>query len=120
MAPFHTPVRRLLIAGGFAVAVAAAPAIAAVAMPAQGAFAPQACSGGEEEDVFTGVCVPHTVPNSPIVPASATPGTNGIPSIDGVPCEGTNSAQCRGLADEEQSEGPAAVPRSSVDGQPVG
>jgi hypothetical protein len=120
MAPFHSPVRRLLIAGGFVVAVAAAPAIAAVAVPSPGALSPQACAAGEEEDLFTGECIPHTVPNSPIVPAGATSGINGVPSVDGVPCEGHQAAQCRGLADEEQSEGPAAVPHASVDGQPLG
>ncbi len=120
MAPFDTSVRRLLIAGGFAIAVAAAPTIAVVAVPALGAST-QACSSGEEEDVFTGMCVPHTVPNSPAVPASGTtPGLNDVPSVDGVACEGRNDAQCRGLAEEQQAEGPAAVPKSSVDGTPVG
>jgi hypothetical protein len=120
MAPFETPVRRLLIAGGFAIAIAAAPAVAAVAVPSLGAST-QACSSGEEEDVFTGVCVPHTVPSSPAVPATGTtPGLNDAPSVDGVACEGRNDAQCRGLAEEQQSEGPAAQPKSTVDGTPRG
>jgi hypothetical protein len=118
MAPFETSVRRLIIAGGFAIAVAAAPAIAAVAVPSLGAST-QACSSGEEEDVFTGVCVPHTVPSSPEVPTNATAGLNDAPSVDGVACEGRNDAQCRGLAEEQQSEGPAAEPKASVDGTPV-
>ena len=120
MAPLETSVRRLLIAGGFAIAVAAAPAIAAVAVPSLGAST-QACSSGEEEDVFTGECVPHTVPSSPAVPATGTTaGLNDVPSVDGVACEGRNDAQCRGLAEEQQSEGPAAVPKASVDGTPLG
>jgi hypothetical protein len=120
MAPFETPVRRLLIAGGFAIAIATTPAIAAVAVPSLGAPSSVACSSGEEEDVFTGVCVPHTVPSSPEVPAAAAPGLDAAPSVDGVACEGRNDAQCRGLAEEQQSEGPAPVPQSSFDGQPVG
>ena len=33
MATFHSPVRRLILAGGFAVAIAAAPAVAVFAVP---------------------------------------------------------------------------------------
>jgi hypothetical protein len=118
MAPFDSPLRRLIIAGGFALAVAAAPAIGAVAVPVQG-FSPLACSAGEEEDLFTNACVPHTVPNSPAVPQNTVAGTDNIPTVDGVPCEGARGdAQCRGLAEENPAPGPA--PQSSVDGQNVG
>jgi hypothetical protein len=119
MAQFETRVRRLLFAGGFAIAIAAAPVVAAVAVPSMGSPTSVACGSGEEEDVFTGSCVPHTVPSSPIIPANTTPGLNDAPSVDGVACEGRNDAQCRGLAEEQQSEGPAAVPKASVDGTPV-
>jgi len=118
MAPFETPVRRLIIAGGFALAIAAGPAIGAVAVPFHGA-SPLACSAGEEEDLFTNACVPHTVPNSPAVPQQAVAGTDNIPTVDGVPCEGrSGDAQCRGLAEEQPVAVPA--PQSSVDGQNVG
>jgi hypothetical protein len=120
MAQFDTHLGRLLFAGGFAIAIAAAPAIAAVAVPSLGASTSVACSSGEEEDVFTGNCVPHTVPSSPEVPTNATAGLNDAPSEDGVACEGRNDAQCRGLAEEQQAEGPAAAPNSSVDGTPLG
>jgi hypothetical protein len=119
MAPFETSVRRLLIAGGFAIAVAAAPAVAAVAVPSLGAST-QACSSGEEEDVFTGICVPHTVPNSPAEPAGAVAGVDGLPSVDGIPCTGRNTGECIGLAQDQAEENPSVTPRSSVDGQPVG
>lgn len=119
MAQFDISVRRLLIAGGFAVAVAAAPAIATVAVPSHVPASVQACGSGEEQDVFTGECVPHTVPSSPEVPTNASAGLDNVPSVDGVACEGRNDAQCRGLA-EEQPAGPVVPPSSSVDGQPVG
>ncbi len=95
MATMKFPAQRLLLAGGFAVAIAAAPP--AVAMFAAPTFdvAPtaQGCSGGEEPDQFTGVCIPpHTVPNSGSV--FTTPAGNpDIPEIDGIPpCTGHNSS----------------------------
>lgn len=66
MAHFEIPARRLLIAGGFALVVAGGPAVAAFAVPVAISGAPAAsCPAGEEEDMYTGSCLPHTVPNSP-------------------------------------------------------
>src|SRR5829696_4069366 len=115
MATLKLPGRRLLIAGGFAVAIAAAPAIAIVAVPTNSAPTIAACPGGESEDTFTGVCVPDLVPNSPEV-GETSPG--GLPEVDNIPCTGGNSGQCIGLSEEEQSEGPMAVPHSSVSSSP--
>jgi hypothetical protein len=80
MAIMKFPVRRLIIAGGFAAAMAAAPAVAVVAMPAPDAAPLAQCAGGEEEDLYTGICVPHTVPNSgaPYQAAGALPSV-GVP-----------------------------------------
>jgi len=118
MPTLKLPARRLLLAGGFAVAVAAAPAIAAFAVPVPGSPAPSvtACPGGESEDVYTGECVPDLVPNSPSPEFQATsPG--GLPEISGVPCTGANSGQCIGLA--ESQEGSTFVPpESSVSSSP--
>jgi hypothetical protein len=114
MATLELSVRRLIIAGGFAVAVAAAPAIAVFAVP--GASVPLAqCPAGEEEDLYTGVCLPHTVPNSPL---SSIPGNPSLPAVDGIPCTGANSGQCIGLSEEEQAMGPQPVPRSTVSSSP--
>ena len=106
--------RQLLLAGGFAVAVAAAPAIVAFATPTTTAPSIAACPAGESEDTFTNVCVPDVVPNSPQF--QTTPG--GLPQIDGIPCTGANSGQCIGLAEEQQAEGPQPIPRSSVSSSP--
>ena len=110
MATLTSPVRRLLISGGFAVAVAAAPAVAAVALssaPLQVA----ACPNGESEDTFTTVCTPDLVPNSPEL-NSTSPG--GLPEVGGIPCTGRNSGQCIGLSeDQPQFQEPSSTIGSS-------
>jgi hypothetical protein len=123
MAIMKFSARRLIIAGGFTAAVAAAPAIAVIAMPTPEA-APLACPAGEEEDLYTSICVPHLVPNSgapyqaiggnPTIPSVTIPGDGG-----GIPCTGHNSGQCIGLAEEAASEGPEATPRSTVGSSPT-
>lgn len=98
-------VPRLILAGGFALAVAAAPAVAVFAVPAPSTapLAQQSCAGGEEADAFTGVCVPHTVPNAGS-PFSTEPGNPDVPVVmGGIPCLGHNSGQCIGLAEEQQA-----------------
>ncbi|WP_319455175.1 MULTISPECIES: intersectin-EH binding protein Ibp1 [unclassified Mycobacterium] len=117
MGTFESSARRLLLAGGFALAVAAAPAVAAFTAPSVGpASHVAACPTGEEEDNFTGVCLPHTVPNSPASPFGSIPGNPDIPEIDGIPCTGHNSGQCIGLAEDA----PAYVPpTSSVGSSPT-
>src|SRR6478672_9524682 len=115
MATLKLPTRRLLLAGGFAVAIAAAPAVA-VAIPSNSAPTIAACPGGESEDTFTGECTPDLVPNSP--EPGQTTAAGGLPEVDNIPCTGANSGQCIGLSEEQQSEGPIAVPHSSVSSSP--
>jgi hypothetical protein len=104
MATFKFPAQRLILAGGFAVAIAAAPAIAVFAAPTPDvAPVAQGCSGGEEPDQFTGSCVPHTVPKSGAV-FSTQPGNPDVPEVMGVPCLGHNSGNCIGLAEEAQAQ----------------
>jgi hypothetical protein len=115
MATMKLPARRLILAGGFAVAVAVAPAVAVVAGPINSAPMIAACPGGESEDTFTGVCTPDLVPNSPEF-GQSSPG--GLPEVDNIPCTGHNSGQCIGLSEEEQAQGPMPVPRSTVSSSP--
>ena len=110
---------RLLVAGGFAFAVAAAPVVAGLATPAgpaSHAFAE--CPNTESIDPATGACQPpststSTSTSNPIRPKDAnlqpgemppaTPiprGPGELPSFDGVPC--TPAEGCLGL---EQSKG---------------
>ena len=120
MAIFHLPTQRLILAGGFAVAIAAAPAVAMYAVPTTSSSTPSitACPGGETEDQFTNICVPDIVPNSPEFQSTSPVG--GLPEIGGIPCTGRNSGECIGLSEEQAAEGPAVVPRSSLNGQPLG
>jgi hypothetical protein len=108
--------KRLIVAGAFAVAVAAAPAVAVFAVPSASVPLAQ-CPGGEEEDIFTGICVPHTVPNSGSM-FSSIPGNPSLPAIGGIPCTGHNSGQCIGLGEESEAMGPQPVPRSTVSSSP--
>ncbi|WP_458319201.1 intersectin-EH binding protein Ibp1 [Mycolicibacterium brisbanense] len=123
MATFPFPMRRLILAGGFAVAAVAAPAIAVAALPMSSAPA-VACVAGEEEDLYTGMCVPHTVPNSGS-PIAETPDNPTLPSVDvpggggSIPCTGANSGECIGLSEEQQSEGPQPIPESTVGSSPT-
>ena len=118
MATFHLPTRRLILAGGFAVAIAAAPAVALFAVPTSGSSAPSisACAGGETEDQFTNICVPDIVPNSPWFTSTSPVG--GLPEISGIPCTGRNSGECIGLGEEQEAAGPIAVPHSEVSSSP--
>jgi hypothetical protein len=115
MATLKLPARRLILAGGFAVAIAAAPAVAVVAVPTNSAPTIAACSGGESEDTFTGVCVPDLVPNSPEVGVTSA---GGLSEIDNIPCTGANTGECIGLSEEQQAQGPMPVPRSTVSSSP--
>ena len=108
--------KRLILAGGFAVAVAIAPAVGVFAVPSASTPLAQ-CPAGEEEDQFTGVCIPHTVPNSGST-FSSIPGNPDLPAVDGIPCTGHNSGQCIGLAEESQAMGPQPVPQSTVSSSP--
>ena len=125
MATLKLPARRLILAGGFAVAIAAAAAVVAVPNNSAPTIA-AACATGESEDTFTGTCVPDLVPNGPHVQTSQAgqtspgglPSAGGLPSVDGIPCTGGNSGECIGLSEEQQAEGPAAVPHSSVSSSP--
>jgi hypothetical protein len=118
MAPLEFSARRIILAGGFALALAAGPAAVAFTVPAVAGAEPAAsCPTGEEEDLYSGACLPHTVPNSPTnngypaSPVSDNPGS--LPSVDGVPCMGANTGQCIGL----QENAPKFVqPPTSIDG----
>jgi hypothetical protein len=115
MTALQISARRLVLAGGFAVAIAAAPAVAAFAVPS---VAPSfgACPNGETEDIYTNTCSPDMVPNSPALGETSQ---GGLPEVSGIPCTGANSGQCIGLSEEQQSEGPIAQPNSTVGSSPT-
>jgi hypothetical protein len=108
--------RRLVFAGGFALAVAAAPAISAFAVPALVHGSPMAdCGAGEDADDYTGECVPFAVPNSPS-PFTTDAANPDVPEIDGVPCTGADSGACIGLAEDAPQY---VAPDSTVGSSPT-
>ena len=82
------------------------------------------CPAGEEPDLYTSLCVPHLVPNAG-TPYSVIGGNPDLAAVNipggggAIPCTGHNSGQCIGLSEEAASEGPAAVPRSTVGSSPT-
>ncbi len=113
MAIHTTFARRLLIAGGFAVAVSAAPLFGALGTPA-GPPAPALaqCPPNEVLDPNSGACKPisDVAPQttSPIEPGitdlqpgalteSGAGNVGQLPEVNGVPCNGDNTGLCMGL-----------------------
>lgn len=120
--------RRVLLAGGFSIAIAAAPAVGFLASGPSAPPGPAvaSCPAGESEDLYTDVCVPELVPNQPggNYPTAAnggttslsTPGDSGsLPEVQGVPCTGANTGQCIGLQEDQV---PAVSPHSSISSSP--
>jgi hypothetical protein len=109
--------RRIILAGGFALTVAIAPAVAAFTAPSVAPSFGACTNGGEEEDLYTGECVPHTVPSAPASsPLTGIPGNPDMPAVDGVPCTGANSGQCIGLSEDAPQFVP---PQSTVGSSPT-
>ena|SRR5829696_3759762 len=111
---------RFHLAAVLALAFVGAPVMTVMAMPSPTASTPlAACTGGEEEDVYTTTCVPFMVPNSPDDGGFTTNAANpDIPEIEGVPCTGHDSGACIGLSEEQQDMGPQPVPRSTISSSP--
>ena len=108
MATSSSYAQRLLLAGGFALAVSAAPLVAAAAGHPSGALpAVATCPSGEVQDPASGVCRPATdkpgqtgvnpinpenVPLQPGEVTSSRPGDVGsLPEVDGIPCNANHS-----------------------------
>lgn len=122
MAAPQTLARRLIAAGGLAVAVVGAPIMGAFTVGAPPpALSAAECAPGEEVDSFTGKCLPFAVPNSPRV-FTTIPGNPNVPALDtgtsSIPCPIPQN--CIGLG-ESRATGPSvgAPPESSVGGSPT-
>lgn len=103
--------RRLLIAGGFVLAVSA-PAFAAATAPS---IPLAACPNGEEGDIYTDTCTPFIVPNSPATPAPQLDVT--VPTSTQCPA-GVTGNQCAGSADGPVSAPQPVIPGGVAPGQP--
>ena len=115
MATLKLPARRMIIAGGFAVAVAVTPAIAVLTVPSAVPLAQ--CPSGEEHDLYTSICIPHLVPNSGN-PYGQIAGNPDLATVDSIPCTGHNSGQCIGLAESEAGQATVAMPDTTVHQSP--
>jgi len=121
--------QRLLLAGGFTLAVTAAPMVAALTAPTTGPVMPAvaSCPTGETLDTASGACKPNTdqtVPTpNPIEPGSQSlqpgsmtgsqPGNTGrLPEVDGIPCNGSNTGLCIGLSENNTTAVPQ--PKTSI------
>lgn len=127
MATLSTLTTRLLAAGGFAVAVAAAPVVVALSTPAGPASPALAeCPSTEILDPNTGACrpiddvsAPTTNPIEPgvtdLAPGALTESGQGnvgqLPEVNGIPCNGGNTGLCMGLeADNPSNTGGVTLP----------
>ncbi len=113
MASSTSLARRVLVAGGFAAVVSAAPLVAVLATPAGPASPFQAqCPSTEVLDPNSGACKPISDQTGPttnpiepgasdLQPGSLTESSAGnvgqIPEVNGVPCNGDNTGLCIGL-----------------------
>jgi hypothetical protein len=108
MMTFPLSSRRAILIGGFTLAVAAAPLVGAVVVPA--ANAPTAvadCPAGYTLEPTSGSCV---IGGDEATPEAIAPANPGLPQVDGIPCTGANSGQCIGLEESQGDGGPAPIP----------
>jgi hypothetical protein len=137
MATHTTFTRRMLIAGGFAVAVSAGPLVAALGTPA-GPAAPALaqCPPNEVLNPNSGACEPVTdsgaapTTTNPIEPGitdlqpgslteSGAGNVGQLPTVDGIPCNGDNTGLCLGLNENNPSNtGGVTLPPVPVGVQP--
>lgn len=121
MATSSSYTQRLLLAGGFALAIAAAPLVVAAAGHPSGPLPALAtCPSGEVHDPVSGTCKPATV--NPLDPGkvplqtegltSSRPGDVGsLPEVHGIPCNsnhggGGSTGECIGLEQSQQTVHP--------------
>lgn len=137
MATITSRSQRVLLAGGFMLAVAAAPLVAvATSHPGGPLPAVASCPTGEVQDPASGACKPTTdkttvptlnpinpesVPLQPNELTSSRPGDVGsLPEVNGIPCNnnhsgGGSSGQCIGLT---ESQGTFQEPKTSISSSP--
>lgn len=106
MGALQVHARRLFIAGGFAVAIAAPLAVVGATAADPPAYLAQ-CNGGEEPDSFTTTCVPFITPKTGSTSATAA-GAGGCPAgVTGTECDpqsaGAESANPLGSQAERQA-----------------
>jgi len=98
MATFAYLAHRLMLAGGFAVVVSAAPLLSGLAGTAGPGPALASCLSNEVLNTSNGVCEPvDSGVLSPEYAGGLTDGGGSLSEVDGVPCTGGNTGKCIGL-----------------------
>ncbi|MFZ0833465.1 MAG: hypothetical protein WAM92_10335 [Mycobacterium sp.] len=94
MAHFEWPVRRVVLAGAFAAAIAVSPVAAVFVDPGSAHAGPNVtCPPGENEDPYTFSCVPELVPTGTSSTGSAS--SAGPQSEENLTaCSGTHESEC--------------------------
>ncbi|MBU9763237.1 intersectin-EH binding protein Ibp1 [Mycobacterium sp. TNTM28] len=109
---------QLVVVGGVALVIAAAPA-AVVSLSAPGVNPTQVATCRPGEDLRGGVCV-SVEPNAP---QADIPGNPDLPAVDipggAIPCTGANTGECIGLTESGQGREPAVRPTSKFGDIPV-
>jgi hypothetical protein len=107
MANCQFPGRRLILAGGFAVAIAVSPVIAVFAAPVPAAT-PLACAPGETQDPVSFACTQDVAPGIPAV---------GAPSEEALTaCSGRDQGEC--LEGQLYPPAPVQMPDTEVQQSP--
>lgn len=111
MALTEIPSRRLVITGAFAVAIAAPAIVLGAALSAGPPAQLATCLEGQTLEPNTGQCVgtPNAAPGEP----GSIAGNPDIPTVDGIPCTGTNSGQCIGLEQSDAGQAGSVTPSST-------
>jgi hypothetical protein len=102
MMTFELSSRRAILIGGFALAVAAAPAVAAVVPALSTPTSVAECPAGSVMEPTSEACVAGGEQSAP----EAMPGNPALPQVDGIPCTGANTGECIGLQESQGGSGP--------------
>ncbi len=113
MALSEFPLRRLIVTGGFALAVSAPAIVLFAAVPATVSTPLAICPEGQVLDADGGCSAPNA-PGMETGGLGSIPGNPNIPTVDGIPCTGSNTGECIGLQESDAGQADTAPPKSTV------
>lgn len=113
MAHDEFPVRRVIVTAVFALA-ASSPAVALFAATPAATVSPfAACPEGQVLDADGGCSAPMA-PGVETGGLGSIPGNPDIPTVDGIPCTGSNTGECIGLQESDAGQADTVPPKSTV------
>ena len=113
MALSEFPLRRLILTGGFALAISAPGITLFAAAPATVPTPLAACPEGQALDADGGCSAPNA-PGMEAGDLGSIAGNPNIPTVDGIPCTGSNSGECIGLQQSDAGQADTLPPKSTV------